>query len=44
MASAGFEPSIPVVKRDEIIEEWRKQHGDKYYDLYASPNIIHMIR
>ena len=42
--SASFEPSILVVKMDEIIEERRKKRGDEVNDLYTSPDIIHMIR
>jgi hypothetical protein len=34
-----FEP-----KRDEKIEKWRRLHNDDLYHLYASPNIVGVIR
>jgi len=27
-------------KRDEVMEEWRKQHNGELNDLYSSPNIV----
>jgi hypothetical protein len=32
------------LKRDEVIEEWRKLHKEELYDLYSSLNIIRLIR
>jgi hypothetical protein len=31
-------------KSDEITGEWRRQHKEKLYDRYSSPNIIRMIK
>jgi hypothetical protein len=31
-------------KRDEVIWEWRKLHNGQLNDLYASPNIVQMIK
>jgi len=31
-------------KRDEVIEEWRKQHNEELNDLYSSPNIVWVIK
>jgi hypothetical protein len=31
-------------KRDEITGEWGRQHNEKLYDLYCSPNIIRVTR
>jgi hypothetical protein len=31
-------------KRDEVREKWRRLHNDKLNDLYASPNIIWVIK
>ena len=31
-------------KRFEVIEEWRKLHEKKLYDLYFTPNIIRVIK
>jgi hypothetical protein len=30
-------------KRDEVTEEWRKLHNEKFNDLYCSFNIFQMI-
>jgi len=32
------------LKRDEVIEEWRKLHNDELNDLYCSPNIVWVIK
>ena len=32
------------LKRDEVIEEWRKLHNDELNDLYRSPNIVRVIK
>jgi hypothetical protein len=31
-------------KRDEVTGGWRKLHTDELHNLYASPNIIRMIK
>jgi hypothetical protein len=31
-------------KRDEVIAEWRKLHGEELRDLYSSPSIIRIIK
>ena len=31
-------------KRDEVIGEWRRLHGKELHALYASPNIIRVIK
>jgi hypothetical protein len=30
--------------KDEITEEWRKLHNEKFNDLHSSPNIIQVIK
>jgi hypothetical protein len=32
------------LKRDEIIEVWRKLHNEKLRNLYSTPSIIKMIK
>jgi hypothetical protein len=31
-------------KRDEVPEEWRKQHNEELNDLYSSPIIVRVIK
>jgi hypothetical protein len=33
-----------VSKRDEVTGEWRKLHNEELNNLYASPNIIWVIK
>jgi hypothetical protein len=32
------------LKRDEVIESWRKLHSEGIHNLYSSPRIIRMIK
>jgi hypothetical protein len=31
-------------KRDEVTGEWRKQHNEKFHDLYSSPSIVQVTK
>jgi len=31
-------------KRDGVTGEWRRLHNKEFYDMYSSPNIIHVIK
>jgi hypothetical protein len=33
-----------VTKGDDVIRGWRKLHNEELHNLYASPNIIKMIK
>jgi hypothetical protein len=35
---------IPGPKRERVAGGWRRLHSEKLHDLYASPNIITMIK
>jgi hypothetical protein len=32
------------LKRDEVIEEWRKLHNEELNYLYPSPNVVQVIK
>jgi hypothetical protein len=32
-----------VLRKDEVIGDWRKLHGEELHSLYSSPSIITMI-
>jgi hypothetical protein len=32
------------LRRDEVIEGWRKLHNEELHNLYPSPGIIRMIK
>jgi predicted DNA-binding protein len=31
-------------RKDEVTEEWRRQHKEQLHDLYYSPNIIRVVK
>jgi hypothetical protein len=31
-------------QRDEVTEEWRRQHNEELCDLYSSSNIIRVVK
>jgi hypothetical protein len=31
-------------KREEVVERWRRLHTEEFHNLYASPNIISIIK
>jgi hypothetical protein len=33
-----------VLRREEVEEGWRRLHSEELHNLYASPNIIRMIK
>jgi hypothetical protein len=33
-----------LIKKDEMLEGWRKLHNEGLHNLYSSPNIIRMIQ
>jgi len=35
---------IFVPKREEVVGDWRRLHNEELHNLYASPNIIRVIR
>jgi hypothetical protein len=43
-----FENRIPRtvfgLKRDEVIEDWRKLHEEELHNLYSSPSLIRMLK
>jgi hypothetical protein len=32
------------LKRDDVTGQWRRLHNEGLYDLYASPNIIRVLK
>jgi hypothetical protein len=32
------------LKREEVAEDWRRLHNEELHNLYASPNIIRVIK
>jgi hypothetical protein len=33
-----------VLRRNEVMGEWRKLHNEELHNLYSSPSIIRMIK
>jgi hypothetical protein len=33
-----------VLRRDEMMGDWRKLHNEELHNLYSLPNIIRMIK
>jgi hypothetical protein len=33
-----------MLRRDEMMGEWRKLHSEELCDLYSSPNVIRIIK
>jgi hypothetical protein len=33
-----------VIKREEVVAGWRRLHNEELHNLYASPNIIRVIK
>jgi hypothetical protein len=31
-------------KREEVVGGWRRQHNEELHNLYASPNVIRVIK
>jgi hypothetical protein len=35
---------IFCLKRGEVAEDWRRLHSEELHNMYASPNIVKVIR
>jgi hypothetical protein len=43
----GVKPGLfenRVLRRDEMMRQWRKVHNEELHDLYSSPGIIRVIK